>query len=140
MPNAVHHIELWTQDLARSEPSFHWLLTELGWRLEDNPDWPDGRSWTHSSGAYLCLEQSPAVTGPQDRMHAGLNHLALWASDRDHLDELRRAAPGRGWRELFAERYPHAGGPDYTALYLENDEGFELEIVIPQNGNSTPPQ
>ena len=31
---------------------------------------------------------------------------------------------------MFADKYPHAGGPEHTALFLENSEGFEVEIVI----------
>lgn len=34
-----------------------------------------------------------------------------------------------GWQELFADKYPHAGGPTHTALFLENTEGFEVELV-----------
>jgi len=26
-------------------------------------------------------------------------------------------------------RYPHAGGPDHCAAYLENEDGFEVELV-----------
>jgi hypothetical protein len=31
---------------------------------------------------------------------------------------------------MFADRYPHAGGAGHVALYLENSEGFEVEIVV----------
>jgi hypothetical protein len=31
---------------------------------------------------------------------------------------------------MFADRYPHAGGEQHTALYLENSEGFEVEVVV----------
>lgn len=41
------------------------------------------------------------------------------------------AAREHGWNELFAESYPHAGGPQHVALFLENHEGFEVEIVAP---------
>ncbi|WP_245988278.1 hypothetical protein [Flexivirga caeni] len=44
MPNPVHHIELWTTDLVATAPSFHWLLTSLGWRAESDPSWPQGRT------------------------------------------------------------------------------------------------
>ena len=43
---------------------------------------------------------------------------------------MRADATAYGWRELFAERYPHAGGDGHTALYLENSEGFEVEVVV----------
>ncbi len=46
------------------------------------------------------------------------------------LDALRADAAAHGWSELFAEKYPHAGGDDHTALYLENSESFEVEVVV----------
>lgn len=58
-----------------------------------------------------------------------MNHLALRAPRRERLDEIRSGCGEHGWRELFADRYPHAGGPQHTALFLENAEGFEVEIV-----------
>ncbi|GAB3622269.1 hypothetical protein GCM10027418_03510 [Mariniluteicoccus endophyticus] len=128
MTNAVHHIELWTSDLTSSVPSFDWVLTSLGWVAEHDPDWPAGRSWHHPSGVYVVLEQSPDVSGPHERTRAGLN-LALRAHDRARLDALRRDLGDHGWSEMFADRYPHAGGPQHTALFIENAEGFELEIV-----------
>lgn len=129
MTTVVHHIELWTGDLARSAAAFDWLLTELGWRSDPNADWPQGRIWRSQGGPYLVLEASPDVTGPHDRLHAGLNHLALGVRDRSELDRLRAECGRHGWAELFADRYPHAGGPEHTALFIENDEGFEVELV-----------
>lgn len=133
MVNAVHHIELWTSDLRVSFAPFEWLMTTLGWQPRHDPDWPDGRTWHHASGVYLVLEQSPAVSGPHDRMRAGLNHLALRIGSHDELDRVRGECGGHGWHELFAERYPHAGGPDHTALFIANDEGFEVELVTEED-------
>lgn len=128
-PGPLHHIELWTDDLAAVEMSFAWLLTTLDWHADPDPGWSSGRIWRHESGVYVVLEQSPDVTGPHDRFRAGLNHLALRAADRAALDALRAAATAHGWAELFADRYPYAGGPEHTALFLENTQGFEVEIV-----------
>jgi hypothetical protein len=30
---------------------------------------------------------------------------------------------------MFAHRHPHAGGPGHYAAYLENEDGFEVELV-----------
>ncbi|UEJ81166.1 VOC family protein [Brachybacterium halotolerans subsp. kimchii] len=138
-PQPLHHVELWTHDLAGAAPSFDWLLGALGWTGESDPDWPTGRIWRHPSGVYVVLEQSPAVVGEvHDRIRPGLNHLALHlpqpdgaavGSALDALDRLREQAPEHGWSELFAEAYPHAGGPEHTAPFLENAQGFEMEIV-----------
>lgn len=130
MTAAIHHVELWTRDLTGTAPSFHWLLTELDWTLRDD-GWDRGRIWTHPSGVYVVLEQSPAVHGVHDRTRPGLNHLALAVSGRARLDALRADCAAHGWSELFAGAYPHAGGPDHTALFAENAEGFEVELVAP---------
>lgn len=130
MPNPVHHIELWTADFDRFAPGLDWLLSELGWGGDDDPLWHRGRSWQHPSGVYLVLEQSPDVRGSHDRTRPGLNHLALRATDRVQLDRIRTTCHDHGWRELFGDRYPHAGGSDHTALFVENGEGFEVELVL----------
>lgn len=128
--SGVHHIELWTADLAAAEPSFHWLLLELGWTLEHVNGWEQGRIWRHSSGLYIVLEQSPAIIGDHhDRLRPGLNHLALTCADRAALDHIRDAAPEHGWSELFGDTYPHAGGPEHVAWFAENADGFEVEVV-----------
>lgn len=115
--------------MAACAPSFDWLLPLLGWAAGHSPDWEQGRTWHHPSGAYIVLEQSPSVAGTHDRMRAGLNHMALRTDDRSLLDRLQHDCAEHGWQEMFPERYPHAGGPQSTALFIENAEGFEIEIV-----------
>jgi len=102
------------------------LLRELGWEI-DIPD----TSWVHPDGTYLFLERSSdLVDEPHERRRPGLNHLAVTVEDRARLDRLRAESTAHGWHEMFADRYPHAGGEKHTALYLENSEGFEVEIVL----------
>ena len=60
----------------------------------------------------------------------GVNHLAFVVEDRALLDRIRAESSAHGWHEMFADRYPHAGGDEHTALYLENSEGFEVELVV----------
>jgi hypothetical protein len=89
------------------------------------------RSWRHPDGTYLHLERSPDQRDePHDRLRPGVNHLALVVDDRSTLDRLRAESSGHGWHELFADRYPHAGGEAHTALFLESSEGFEVEVVL----------
>lgn len=129
MPLAFHHVELWTDDLDEAAPAWDWLLTAIGWG--PGPQFANARSWDHPGGPYLVVEQSPDVTsGGHDRMRPGLNHLAVECADRATLDAVRSGAAAHGWRELFADRYPHAGGEQHTALYLENTQGFEVEVVV----------
>jgi catechol 2,3-dioxygenase-like lactoylglutathione lyase family enzyme len=125
----LHHVELWVPDLERAVASWGWLLGELGCSVFQ--EWPGGRSW-RLGDAYVVAEQSPALTaGEHDRCRPGLNHLAFHVASRERLDELAAAAPSHGWRLMFADRHPHAGGPETYAAYLENEDGFEAELVAP---------
>ena len=127
-PSGVHHVELWVADLPAAERSLGWLLTELGWR--EYQRWPRGVSWRYGA-SYVVAEDSPDRRGDRhERTNPGLNHLAVYVRDRAELDRVNAAAPEHGWRPMFADRYPHAGGPDHVAAYLENDEGFEVELVV----------
>ena len=124
---AVHHVELWVPDVDSARACWGWLLTELGWT--EFQDWPAGCSWRAADGSYLVVERSPVMTGDRhDRNRPGLNHLALTAP-RAVVDRIAAGATGYGWTSLFPDRYPHAGGPDHYAAYLENGEGFEVEVV-----------
>jgi catechol 2,3-dioxygenase-like lactoylglutathione lyase family enzyme len=123
----LHHVEVWVPDLAGAVTSWGWLLGELGWTPFQ--DWPAGRSWRHGE-VYLVLEQSPALSGgTHDRLAPGLNHLAFRVGPPAEVDRLAAAAPGHGWSPLFADRYPHAGGPDSYAAYLTDRWGYEVELV-----------
>jgi catechol 2,3-dioxygenase-like lactoylglutathione lyase family enzyme len=125
----LHHVELWVPDLDRAVASWGWLLTELGYSLYQ--DFPGGRSWLLGD-TYVVAEQSPALTAAgHDRCRPGLNHLAFHVGSRELLDDLVAAAPEHGWRLMFADRHPHAGGDQTYAAYLENDDGFEAELVAP---------
>jgi catechol 2,3-dioxygenase-like lactoylglutathione lyase family enzyme len=126
-PGTLHHVELWVANLDRATASWGWLLGQLGYQRFQ--DWPEGQSWL-LGGSYIVIEQSPARTAHRhDRCRPGLNHLAFHAGDRRKVDELTAAAERNGWRLMFADRHPHAGGPDTYAAYLENDDGFEVELV-----------
>ncbi|MCF6378851.1 hypothetical protein L2K70_14645 [Nocardioides KLBMP 9356] len=64
------------------------------------------------------------------RLRAGINHLALTVGTRDELDRVRAESTEHGWHEMYADRYPHAGGNEHVALYVESSEGFEVEVVV----------
>lgn len=129
-PTGFHHVEIWVADLELVEPSWSWLLGELGWELYQN--WSAGRSW-RIGDTYLVVEQSSAVRPglPYDRLRPGLNHLAVHAPDRGTVDRIQAAGPANGWQPLFADKYPHAGGAEHYAAYLADTAGFEVEVVAP---------
>jgi catechol 2,3-dioxygenase-like lactoylglutathione lyase family enzyme len=124
---AIHHLELWVPNLDRAIVSWGWLLTALGYRMFQ--DWPGGRSW-QAGDAYIVVEQSPARTASRhDRCRPGLNHLAFHVSSRQQVDELTAEALLHGWKLMFSDMHPYAGGPQHYAAYLENSDGFEAELV-----------
>ncbi|WP_431801374.1 GNAT family N-acetyltransferase [Microbacterium sp. bgisy203] len=124
-PGTLHHVELRTIDLSAAMTSWGWILGELGY--EPFQDWPDGRSWMRGD-TYLVLERAPR-DGDHDRRDAGLSHLAFHAGSRADVDRLWATALAHGWRHLYADRHPFAGGADVYAAFLENDERFKIELV-----------
>jgi len=124
---ALHHVELWVPDLARAERSWGWLLGALGYAPHQR--WDAGASW-RLGPTYVVVEQSPALGADEhDRARPGLNHLAFDAGSRADVDALVAAADEHGWALLFGDRHPFAGGPDHYAAYLEDADGFEVELV-----------
>jgi len=124
---SLHHVEIWVPDLERALTSIGWLLETLGYALVQS--WDVGRSWQLGS-TYLVFEQSPALTADQhDRCRPGLNHLAFHLQDATATDALAAEATQHGWHLLFPDRHPYAGGRHHYAAYLENDDGFEVELV-----------
>lgn len=131
----LHHVEVWVPDLDRAVASWGWLLERLGY--EPFQDWPAGRSW-RLGHTYIVFERSPDLSeGGHDRCRPGLNHLAFHVAGRSLLDAVTAEAAEHGWSLLFADRHPHAGGPDHYAAYLENVDGFEVELVVPPTVRSS---
>lgn len=85
LSSGLHHLELWTADLAVSEPAWHWLMTTLGWRAERVEGWELGRIWRHGDGSYIVLEQSEDVRGE--------DHTAWYAEDPHGIEVELVAGP-----------------------------------------------
>ena len=60
--------------------------------------------------------------------------VAFWAGSRANVERLANEASAHGWKLLFGDRHPFAGGPDHFAAFLENSEGFEVELVADDSG------
>jgi catechol 2,3-dioxygenase-like lactoylglutathione lyase family enzyme len=128
----LHHVELWVPDLPRAITSFGWLLNALGYA--EYQSWEAGRSW-RLGATYIVVEQSPALTATHhERLRPGLNHLAFHVADTATVDALTTEATAHGWRLMFPDRHPHAGGQEHYAAYLENDDAFEIELVAASAG------
>lgn len=126
MMSGFHHVEVWVADDAEFD-AWRWLLGELEFSLTQ--EWSEGMSWA-AAGAYLTLTTSPNLSAAEhDRRRPGMNHLAFRGGSREAVDALMASAPAHGWQKLYQDRYPHAGGPDHYAGWLENATGFKAEIV-----------
>jgi catechol 2,3-dioxygenase-like lactoylglutathione lyase family enzyme len=124
---ALHHLELWVADLAEAQASWGWLLGRLGYELSER--WANGQSWQRDQ-TYIVLDAGPdRAAGRHDRLRPGLNHVAFFAGSPREVDAMVDEAPAHGWALMFADRHPHAGGPQQYAAYLENTAGFEVELV-----------
>lgn len=122
-----HHVELWVADLNQAITEWGWLLPRLGFELRQ--DWPSGQSWQGGT-SYLTFTTSPNLSTPvHDRRSVGLNHLAFQGGPVSAVDAIMTDAPAHGWTPLYQERYPHAGGPEHYAGWLENSAGFKAEVV-----------
>ena len=68
-----------------------------------------------------------------------LERARAWAAEdpdeetRAELDAIVAEAGTHGWTLMFADRHPYAGGPQHYAAFLHNQDGYELEIVAPNN-------
>jgi catechol 2,3-dioxygenase-like lactoylglutathione lyase family enzyme len=123
----LHHVELWVPDLSRAIASFGWLLTALGYAEYQN--WDAGRSW-RLGATYIVVEHSPALAADDhDRLRPGLNHLAFHVKDAATVEALATEAADHDWHLMYPDVHPHAGGPQHYAAYLENSDGFEIELV-----------
>lgn len=127
MRGDLHHVELWVADLERSTRTLGWLLERLGWTQERR--WARGASWRLGQ-VYVVLDSGVDVVGSQhDRRRPGLNHLAFHVGPPADVEELVAEAERHGWRLMFADAHPFAGGAEHYAAYLEDEDGFEVELV-----------
>jgi catechol 2,3-dioxygenase-like lactoylglutathione lyase family enzyme len=125
----LHHLTLWVPDLDRAQESWGWLLGELGYVLDRSID--TVVLYRHSSGFAVALEQSSAMVPGMlySRLRPGLNHIAFALTSAPELSDLARRAAGHGWSTMPVDRHPIAGGAE--VVYLEDRDGFEVELVAP---------
>jgi catechol 2,3-dioxygenase-like lactoylglutathione lyase family enzyme len=125
----LHHLTLWVPDLGRSEPSWRWLLEEMGYVLDSSLD--RVLVFRHGSGFAVALEQSSDMVPGMlySRLRPGVNHIAFQLQSASALDDIVAKASDHGWSLLPADRHPIAGGA--RVAYLEDTDGFEVELVAP---------
>lgn len=124
----LHHLTLWVPDLERAGPSWGWLLGELGFERD-----PTNQSVLlfRSEGFALVLEESDDMVPGMlhSRLRPGLNHLAFHVDSAAALDGIVERCDEHGWSILPFDGHPIAGGAEVA--YLEDRDGFEVELVAP---------
>jgi catechol 2,3-dioxygenase-like lactoylglutathione lyase family enzyme len=125
----LHHLTLWVPDLSRAAPSWHWLLGELGYVADEDVE--HRLLFRDDKGFALVIEQSPDMVPGMlySRLRPGLNHVAFNLSSVSALADLVKGAGDHGWTPLPVDRHPVAGGAEVA--YLEDRDGFEVELVAP---------
>lgn len=126
---SIHHLQLWVPDLARAEASWGWLLGELGYELGRR--WDHGRVWRQGATA-IVIESSPDMVPGMlhSRLRPGMNHVAFHVASTTAVAALVAAAPEHGWHELGSDPR-HPIGRDLAVAYLEDRDGFEVELIAP---------
>ena len=125
----LHHLTLWVPDLGRSEPAWRWLLGELGYAMDRSLD--RVLVFRHPSGLAVALEQSPDMVPGMlySRLRPGVNHIAFALESAPALDDVLAKASDHGWTPFPGDLHPISGGA--RVAYLEDADGFEVELVAP---------
>lgn len=133
---SIHHVQLWVPDLERAERSWGWLLGELGYEIGRR--WDRGFVWRQGDTA-IVIEVSPDMVPGMlhSRLRPGMNHIAFHVASADALGRLVGTSADQGWTPLDgAAAHPLAS--NLTAAYLENTDGFEVELIAPVDVSADP--
>jgi catechol 2,3-dioxygenase-like lactoylglutathione lyase family enzyme len=127
----LHHVTLWVPDLERAQESWSWLLGRLGYSADSSVD--SVALFRHPDGFALALERSPDMVPGMlySRMRPGVNHMAFTVPPEASLGDILESAAEHGWSALDSDRHPLARTADVA--YLEDRDGFEVELVAPTN-------
>ena len=126
---SIHHLQLWVPDLDRAEASWGWLLGELGYELARQ--WEHGRVWRQGDTG-IVIEASPDMVPGMlhSRLRPGMNHVAFHVPSVAAVAALVAAGPDHGWHQLNSDPR-HPIGRDQSVGYLEDRDGFEVELIAP---------
>lgn len=126
----LHHIELYVSDLSHTVEFWGWLLEELGYTPFQK--WESGQSWKLDA-TYIVFVQTEDrfLDIPYHRCRVGLNHLAFYATSRQHIDILTDQLKERNTKILYTNTHPYAGGDSHYAVYFEDPDRIKVELVAP---------
>ena len=127
----LHHVELYVGNLEKSVAFWQPFMGMLGYEMER---WSGGVNFVRGEEeTYLSLLEAPAEhrAAGYHRKRAGLNHLAFRGVSRAQVDEVAAWLKENGHILLYEDRHPHAGGPNYYAVFCEDPDRIKLEVVAP---------
>lgn len=127
----LHHVEIYVDDLVKSQEFWSWFLLELGY--EKFQSWDMGVSWKLGA-TYLVFVQTEEKYKdiPYHRCGSGLNHLAFHAESRKDVDEMLKKLQDKKVPLLYQDKYPFAGGENYYAVFFEDSQRMKVEFVAPE--------
>lgn len=128
MSGAIHHIEIYVEDINKTRKFYEWLLPELGYKLYQ--DWENGFSFKLDKTyiVFVEVEEEYRKYG-YHRKRIGLNHIAFSVSNRNKVDNISNILLENGMNILYEDKQPYAGGKNHYAVYFEDPDRIKLEIV-----------
>lgn len=128
MNGAIHHLEIYVEDINKTRNFYEWLLPKLDYRLYQ--DWKNGFSFKLDKTYIVLVEvEEEYKKYGYHRKRIGLNHLAFSVSDRNKVDYISNILLDNGINILYEDKHPYAGGENHYAVYFEDPNRIKLEIV-----------
>ncbi|WP_239734308.1 VOC family protein [Mammaliicoccus sp. G-M28] len=128
MNGAMHHIEIYVEDINKTRNFYEWLLPELGYKLYQ--DWENGFSFKLDKTYIVFVEAEEEYKKyGYHRKRIGLNHIAFSVSNRNKVDYISNILLENGMNILYEDKHPYAGGKNHYAVYFEDPNRIKLEIV-----------
>ncbi|PHK49322.1 VOC family protein [Staphylococcus edaphicus] len=128
MNGAIHHIEIYVEDINKTRKFYEWLLPKLGYKLYQ--DWKNGFSFKLDKTYIVLVEVDEGYKKyGYHRKRIGLNHIAFSVSNRNTVDYISNILLDNGINILYEDKHPYAGGENHYAVYFEDPNRIKLEIV-----------
>lgn len=126
----LHHIEIYVSNLSKTIQFWSWFLQELGYK--EYQKWESGVSWKYED-TYIVFVQAEErfMDIPYHRCRVGLNHLAFHAKSKAQVDEMTKKLQEKNINILYLDKHPYAGGENYYAVYFEDPDRINVELVAP---------
>lgn len=124
---ALHHVEIYVQDLVATKNFWGWFLGRLGY--SEFQAWDCGISYKKDE-TYLVFVQTEEryLNTGYHRCQSGLNHLAFHAESREYIDQITEELRAREIRILYEDRHPYAAGEGCYAVFFEDPMRMKVEL------------